>query len=356
MAGRDIVVIGASAGGVEALSALVGDLPAELPAAVLVVLHVAPHGTSGLPRILSRCGRLPARHPDDGEVLVPGRIYVAPPDVHLIVRDGHIGLSRGPRENGHRPAVDALFRSAAVAYGPRVVGVVLSGALDDGTAGAAAIKARGGVVLVQNPDDALYPGMPRSVIGHLDADEVAPVATLARAIVDRLGEPVSVGKVAMAAGELDRETELTAFELDAIEATKHPGTPSGFACPDCGGALWELHGDDLIRFRCRVGHAWTSHSLLAEQSEALETALWTALRALEERAALALRLAARLRGGGNEKSARYFDEQAEQSKQRAAALRQLLVSEPRTEFDPPRAAGEPASEPPAGPKGSSPDG
>src|SRR5207244_2427388 len=167
MPGRDIIVVGASAGGVEALATLVRGLPADLPAAVFVVLHVPPHGTSVLPQILTRAGRLPAKHAVDGEAIQAGRIYVAPPDHHLLVKPGYVRVAHGPRENGHRPAVDALFRTAARTYGHRVAGVVLTGVLDDGTAGLIAVKLRGGAALVQHPDDALYDGMPRSALDNV---------------------------------------------------------------------------------------------------------------------------------------------------------------------------------------------
>ncbi len=197
MPGHDIIVIGASAGGVEALTNLVSLLPGELPASLFIVLHVPPHGSSVLPRILGRKSQLPVVHASHGEPILPGRVYVAPPDHHLLIRRGVIHLSRGPRENGHRPALDPLFRSAAVAYGPRVVGVVLSGSLDDGTAGLEAIKQRGGLAMVQDPNEALYPGMPRSAVETVAVDHVAPISELAvlldhlahDAVEDESGDP-----------------------------------------------------------------------------------------------------------------------------------------------------------------------
>jgi len=180
MLGHDIIVVGASAGGVDALTQLVRGLPADLPAAVFVVVHVPAHGPSVLPRILSRSGPLPATHPQDGQAIRTGRIYVAPPDYHLLVKNGYVRLTRGPRENKHRPSVDSLFRTAARTYGPRVVGVVLSGVLDDGTAGLAAIKLAGGIAAVQHPDDALYPGMPQSALNNVAVDHALPAANCRR--------------------------------------------------------------------------------------------------------------------------------------------------------------------------------
>jgi two-component system chemotaxis response regulator CheB len=214
MPGHDIIVVGASAGGVEALSRLVHDLPADLPAALFVVLHVPAHGTSLLPYILARNGPLPARHPDDGEPIVHGRIYVAPPDMHLLIRREQVRLARGPRENGHRPAVDPLFRTAARSYGPQVVGVVLSGTLDDGSAGLVAIRQRGGVAIVQDPDDALYPGMPRSALEAVRADHCLPVGQIGATLAELAHRAVE--GVDPMPDDMEMESEIAAFELDAL--------------------------------------------------------------------------------------------------------------------------------------------
>jgi two-component system chemotaxis response regulator CheB len=345
MPNRDLIVVGASAGGVEALTRLVHDLPADLPAAVVVVLHVPAHGTSVMPAILSRHGPLSAAHAVEEEPIVPGRIYVAPPDHHLLVKNGTVRLGRGPRENGHRPAVDPLFRTAARAGGRRVIGVVLSGALDDGTAGLVAIKERGGVTVVQDPDDALTPGMPRSAIEQGAVDHILPLAGIGPLLARLAAEPLRPEPEPPVSQEMDVEADMAELDLDALQNPDRPGVPSGFACPDCGGALFELHNGELIRFRCRVGHAWSPHSLLAEQSEALETALWTALRALEESAALAERLADRLRGHAGRASAR-FERQAHDARQRAALIQQVLVAAPPVEdVEPPPEGESPPREP-----------
>jgi two-component system, chemotaxis family, protein-glutamate methylesterase/glutaminase len=318
------VVVGASAGGVEALIDLAASLPGDLPAAVFVVLHLPATGTSALPEILGRHGPLPAGHVRDGVPIQPRRIYVAPPDHHVLLRTGHVHLSRGPREHGHRPAVDPLFRSAAREYATRVVGVVLSGALDDGTAGLLAIKSRGGIAVVQDPADALYPGMPGNALQQVEVDHVLPAAAmgelLARLIADSAEAPADPAPTGMRV-----EVEMEGFSLEAFEGD-HPGRPSGFSCPDCHGVLWQIRDGGLQRYRCRVGHAWSPESLLTRQSEALEAALWIALRSLEERAALARRLAEPARRRGHRITASRFEEQAAEAQQAARLVRDLLLN------------------------------
>jgi len=330
VAAQDVIVIGASAGGVEALAELIGHLPADLPAAVFVVLHIPPHGTSVLPGILSRRGRLPARHPEDGEAVRRGLVYVAPPDHHLLLRqEGDtllVRLTRGPAENGHRPAVDTLFRSAARAAGPRVAGVILTGTLDDGTAGLDAVKIRGGIALVQDPEEALFSSMPRSAIENISVDYVQPLAEIAQTLT-RLAEQGEMnsknGSAPAASRNLETEDEVAALDPDALE-TPRSDQPSPFSCPDCHGVLWEVQEGRLTRYRCRVGHAFFPESLLAAQSESLDEALWTAMRALEESAALAERLRGRAEDRGHGLAAARFAEQAGDAHQRAETIRVVL--------------------------------
>lgn len=325
MPGHDIIVIGASAGGVEAIANLVSKLAADIPAAIFVVLHFPSHATSALPEILSRKGPLRASHAKDREHIVHGRIYVAPPDNHLLIREGIVRVVAGPRENGHRPAIDPLFRSAARAYGPRVVGVVLSGVLDDGTAGLLAIKMRGGLAAVQDPADALYPGMPESAMAHVEMDAVAPISELAD-VLDRFARtPVPQGDLHVS-HEMKIETDIAEFNLDAIESKARPGIPSGFGCPDCGGSLWEIHEHGIVRFRCRVGHAWSADSLVAEQNETVEEALWTALRALEERAALSDRMLESAERANRRTAADRFRDQVTEAQKAASVIREVLLA------------------------------
>ena len=327
MPGHDIIVLGASAGGVEALTQLVKALPPDLPAAIFVVIHFPAHSTSVMPSILNRCGSLKASHPTDGEAIQHGRIYVAPPNYHLLVKRGYIHLARGPRENGHRPAIDPLFRTAARFYGRRVVGVVLSGNLDDGTAGLAAVKQRGGVAVVQDPTDALFAGMPRSAIENVEVDYILPLSAIAPTLVSLAQEPV-VEEEDSLTGEMEIESEIAELDMAALhkDDSDRPGIPAGFGCPDCGGALWELRDGQLIRFRCRTGHAYSAETLLAEQSEVLETALWNAFRALEERAALSRRMHQGARDRNQTRSAVRFQEQADEAQQNATVIRELLLN------------------------------
>jgi two-component system chemotaxis response regulator CheB len=311
MPAHDIIVIGTSAGGVEALTELVSHLPSSLPAAMFVVIHLPIYSSSVLPQILQRAGRLPVAFARHGETIEHGRIYVAPPDHHLLVEKGYLRVVRGPQENRHRPSADVLFRTAAGIYGPQVVGVVLTGALDDGTVGIQAIKRHNGVAVVQAPHDALVPSMPQSALDAVKVDYCLPLSEIAPLLVRLAQEPVEV------------TSEGTEAKMAAVEHEEQPGIPSGFTCPDCHGALWELRKGELLRFRCRVGHTFSPDSLMEGQTEVLERALWSAIRGMEERAALARRLGQRLRERGDTTTAKRFDEQAREMEQQATLLRQF---------------------------------
>jgi two-component system chemotaxis response regulator CheB len=322
MLGRDIVVIGGSAGCIEALAEVVGGLPPDFPGSVFVVVHFPGSVRSTLPRILSRAGPLPAYHARDGEPIERGRIYVAPPDFHLHVSDGHVRLTRGPKENGHRPAIDPLFRTAALSYGLRVVGVILSGNLNDGSAGLLRIKQRGGVVIVQDPGTALYPSMPRSAIEHVEVDHMLPVSEISALVADLATEPLE--SVEVSGMPKENAFDTRADEIAVAHRQQQPGEPSTMACPECHGVLWEAKDEELVQFRCRVGHAYSAEALLVHQSEQLEAALWTALRALEEHSALGRRLAARAQARGHSHSAAAFTEQAMNAEHHASVIRTVL--------------------------------
>jgi len=326
---RDLIVVGASAGGVEALQTLVAALPLDLPATVLVVLHLPSAGVDALGAILNRAGPVAARRAEHGDILETGRILVARPDHHLLVVDGAVALSRGPRENGHRPAVDVLFRTAARARGPRVASVVLSGALDDGAAGSVAVVGRGGVALAQDPNEALHSGMPVACVRASGA-QALPVKDLADRLVELAVTEADVTALAAPSDLTERETAMAGMDSESIESVDRPGVPSGFSCPDCHGVLFHLEEGRMQRFRCRVGHAWSMDSLLAQHGQAVEGALWMALRSLEERAALSSHLSEHARQRSRPITAAQFAEQATEARSAAELIRRMLVDSPDT--------------------------
>lgn len=324
---RDLIVIGASAGGIEAVQQLLRDLPEDLQAAVLVVLHTSARSESLLPQILGRAGVLAASHPKDGERIERGRIYVAPPDFHLLVEDGHMRVLQGPRENLHRPAIDPLFRSAAVWAGRRVIGVVLTGLLDDGTSGLMVVKAHGGAAIVQDPATAMFAAMPLHALEQVPDATVLPLQQIGAELVRLVREELpQETRTARSEGTTEeKETRFLEQEMPQMENAERPGKPSVFACPDCGGVLWEMEENGFLRFRCRVGHAFTARHLDAEQRHAIETALWSALRALEESAALYQRMADRA-DGARLATASQFLERAANREENARVLREFLVN------------------------------
>ena len=266
---RHVVVIGASAGGIEALRELIAGLPADFPAAIAVVLHTSPQSPGILHDILTRSGHLEAVSPQDRDRLRAACIYVALPDFHLLIEPGRVRVARGPKENRFRPAVDPLFRSAAQVYGPNAIGVVLTGSLDDGTAGLWAIKQLGGVAIVQDPDDALFPGMPQNAIDFVNVDHIVPLSEIApllvrltaedpRAAVFDVPEPVEV------------EVKIAKQEDPVQAGIRNIAEPSPFACPECHGVLLQVKEGGRARFRCHTGHAYSAESLLADIREQVE--------------------------------------------------------------------------------------
>jgi len=325
MSGHDIIVVGASAGGVEALRALVHSLPGNLPASIFVTLHVSPHFPSFLPDILNRSGVLPALHPSDGAKIQTGHIYVAPPDYHMMLEEGHISLVHGPKENRHRPAIDPLFRSAAQFYGPRVIGVILTGALDDGTAGLLAIKRHNGITGVQDPNDALYPNMPENALANIQVDFCLPITRIGPHLVHLIHQPAANEDITPVPQGMVQEVRTTKMETNIQDDNHLVGQPSVFSCPECGGVLWEIQDGPLLRFRCRTGHAFSAESVLAEQNEVFEGALWTALKTLEEKASLSRRLAQQARERSQTWLIGNLEEKLHDVEQSADILRQLLA-------------------------------
>ncbi|MGE5112374.1 MAG: chemotaxis protein CheB [Acidobacteriaceae bacterium] len=326
MPNRDLIVIGASAGGIEALQQIAAALPPQLNAAVVIVMHTSPNSGGLLPRLLTRAGRMPAIHPKNGEPIENGMIYVAPPDHHLIVEPGMLRTIRGPRENHHRPAIDPTFRSAAASYGRRVIGVVLTGLLDDGTSGLMVVRAHGGAAVVQDPRTALFPSMPESALERVPDSHVVPLAELPVLLARLVADQIEVEPRKVKADAADNsEIRLAELDMSEVENEIRNGNPSPYGCPECGGVLWEIDQAGLLRFRCRVGHAYTARHLRAEQRHAIEAALWAALRALEESASLYRRMALRARNSNQDKSMMVYEERAENAEGNSRTLRDFLV-------------------------------
>jgi two-component system, chemotaxis family, protein-glutamate methylesterase/glutaminase len=324
--GTTVIGMGASAGGVEALLDLAGRLPAELPAAVLVVLHQSPTAPTVLPHLLGRRCAMPVEHARDGAVVEAGRMYIAPPDHHLLVKDGRLVVSRGPRENGHRPSVDPLFRSLALEAGPSAVGVVLSGMLDDGAAGLLGIVRHGGTAVVQDPEEAMFPDMPRAALRQVPGAVVRPVAGLAEVFTELAARPVLGGRGV--SRQLVYEVAVARNDSDDLVDTDPPGPPAGLSCPDCSGPMFDLSEEQLLHYRCRVGHSWSEESLRAEQDGRVEKALYAALQALEEKASLQHRIAATAAARNSSRVVDRAQEAAHEALRSASLVRGLLAEPP----------------------------
>ena len=327
MTKRDIVVIGASAGGVTALRNLVASLPRDFAAPIFVVQHLSPFAPSYLPQILSHAGPLKAGHPYDGEPIRAGRIYVAPPDHHLLLESDEatgdrVIVKKGPKENRFRPSIDALFRSAAYTFGTRVIGVVLTGLLNDGTSGMWSVKRLGGLGIVQQPEDALYPSMPESVLEYVAPDWVVPLTEIGP-LLSRLTEESAPDKPELDTQEMNRiETEVriaaqeNAFDMGILDMGKL--TP--LTCPECSGALVSFKEGKLIRYRCHTGHAYTASALLAEVTKSVEEILWSGVRGLEETVILLEQSEQALAEAGDAEGAGQFAEKAQETRDRARRL------------------------------------
>ena len=325
---RDIVVIGASAGGVTALKELVKDLPKDFKGSIFIVLHVPSYSETRLPWILSQAGDIEAVLPNDGDEVEPGKIYVAPNDHHMILRDDNkIVVRRGPKENRFRPAIDALFRSAAYIYGSRVVGVILSGLLDDGASGIWTIQQMGGIAIVQKPEDAEQPQLPKNVLQYVDPDYTVAASDMGPLISGLVKEPApNKNKFS--------EAELKRLELEVIIATKDNAFEMGimqmgeltpYTCPECAGTLIRLVESDMIRFRCHTGHAYTASSLASEVTESVETKLWESMRALEEVNMLMNNIADHYEQMNKKDDATLFREKAKRAADRAHTIHDTVL-------------------------------
>jgi two-component system chemotaxis response regulator CheB len=323
MPGRDIVVVGASAGGVEALRALVGGLPKDFPGSVFVVMHTAPDSPGVLAHILDRSGPLPAANATNRERIRPGHVYVAPPDRHLLLEPGHVRLTHGPKENRFRPAVDPLFRSAAQVFGPRVVGVILTGGLDDGTSGLSAVKRLGGVAVVQDPEEAFMPSMPQSALAQVEVDYTLSVAEMPAVLARLTSTTVAEQGGYEVPEELKIEVSI-AKEEDARESgVGRLGVPSVFTCPECHGTLLQLKENGRPRFRCHTGHAYSADSLLSEVTESVEETLWSAIRVIDESVMLMRHMAEHARESGDGAPERFL-EKAREAERRSKLVRQAV--------------------------------
>jgi two-component system chemotaxis response regulator CheB len=323
MAGRDIVVVGTSAGGVEALRMLMGGLPADYSGSVFVVMHTAPDSPGVLAEILDRAGPLSAAHASNRERIRPGRVYVAPPDMHMLLEPGLILLTRGPKENRFRPAIDPLFRSAAAVYGPRVAGVILTGGLDDGISGLWAVKRLGGVALVQDPEEAYMPSMPLNALKQMEVDYKLPLKEMPAVLARLASKTIAEQGGYEVPEELNIEVNI-AREDNALESgVARLGTPSIYTCPECHGTLLQLKENGRTRYRCHTGHAYTADSLLAELTESVEETMWSAIRSIDESAMLMRHMAEHVRES-DEASAVRFVEKAQEAERRSAQVRRAV--------------------------------
>ena len=328
------MVIGASAGGITALMALVKSIPKGFDGYIFVVLHIPPSSPSNLPSILQRAGLLDAVHPRDGELLKRGRIYIAPPDHHMLLEGNKVLIKKGPEENRFRPSIDALFRSAAYVYGPRVIGVVLSGLLNDGTSGLWSIKRLGGMTIVQDPADADYPSMPINALEYVDVDHSVPADKIGILLSKLVGEPapqklkLTKEQMALLKMEVIISKQDNAFSMGIMQA----GELTPFTCPECNGVLVRLMEGKFIRFRCHTGHAYTASSLLADVSKSVEEKLWQAMRGLEETTLLLKQIGAHFQERGLTEEGDLFIAKADMTTKRARVIhdsvfKQELLSE-----------------------------
>jgi two-component system chemotaxis response regulator CheB len=332
MAKKDIIVIGGSAGSQSPIRQIVGDLPADLPASIFIATHVPSHSSGYLADVLEITSNLPVVRALDGQPIERGCIYVAAPDQHLLVIDGTVRLGNGPRENMTRPAIDPLFRSAALSYGPRVVGVVLSGMLNDGAAGLSAIKACGGTAVVQHPLDAASDQMPLAALEVADPDRVAAASDIAQILTDLIRE--DAGPQLQCPESLPLEVEIAGGARLGAAALAKIADPSPLSCPDCHGVLSEVRDAKPLRYRCQIGHAYTADVLESRTGEVNE-AMRIALRVMEERVTLVSRMAEDARRTGRQAVAELYESRAEEYSHYASVLRAAAIAALRDRRGPP---------------------
>jgi two-component system, chemotaxis family, protein-glutamate methylesterase/glutaminase len=325
--GKDIIVIGASAGGIEPIRTILGGLPADFPGSVFIVVHTSANSPGVLDMIFDKAGKLPALTVDAGERIAPGKVYVARSDHHLIIEPGRVLLTRGPKENRFRPAIDPLFRSAAQTYGPRVVGIILSGGLDDGTSGLWTIKQLGGTTIVQDPREAWSPSMPQSAMQYVRVDHILRADEIAPLLVRLASTPADAQEGAVVVpDEVNIEVNIAREDKAKDAGVFQLGEPSKYACPECHGVLLEMRDRTPVRFRCHTGHAYTLESLLSEMDEMIEDSLWSAIRALEERAMLVRQAAEHARDAHTD-DPRNLIALADETQRRADLVRQAVITD-----------------------------
>lgn len=333
-----VVVVGASAGGIDALRTLTAGLPEDFPAPVCIVMHTSPQSPGVLDGILNRVSPLPVKAPRAAEPLRAGHIYVAPPDHHLLIEPGMLRLTKGPRENRFRPAIDPLFRSAAQVYGPAAIGAVLTGNLDDGAAGLWTIKQLGGVAIVQDPDDAEHPSMPLSALNLVEVDHCTRLAEIPPLLVRLTTAATQSPGDIIVPDHVDIELRIAKQEHPVDAGIERLGVPSNYACPECHGVLLQMKEAQRLRFRCHTGHAYSAESLVAAVQEGIDGAVWNAIRALEEGALLMRHLAMHLEEAGHGAPAGEYAGRARDTRRQADALRAVLDRQRR--FEPPLQTGE----------------
>jgi two-component system chemotaxis response regulator CheB len=325
LARRDIIVIGASAGGVEAVIAVLRQLPADIKASIFVVCHLLPSAKSHLVDAFNTAGPFVAKCAEDGEEIAHGVVYVAPPDRHMLVKPGYVRITRGPRENRWRPAIDPLFRSAAVAYGERVIGIVLTGMLDDGTAGLLAIKRCHGVAIVQDPEEAAFPDMPRTALANVHVDHRLLTSDMGP-VIERLVAQ-SVSRSGTVPADIQTEARIAESGYSDEHITDKLGELTPLSCPECSGPLWQHASGQLDHYRCRVGHAYSANSLLSAADEAIEASMWAAVRLFDQRANVLTAMADRDRQAQRFRMVQHHEQLAKEARNHAKILRQLLVKE-----------------------------
>jgi two-component system, chemotaxis family, protein-glutamate methylesterase/glutaminase len=328
MTGHDIVVIGTSAGGLKALSAVLSKLPADLGAAIFIVQHLAADKKSSLAKLLGDVCDLPVSSPTDRETFQTGHVYVAAPDFHLLLNGEQVRVMRGPQENRFRPSIDALFRSAARSHGSRVIGMVLTGYLDDGTVGLQTIKKRGGITIVQDPEEAEYPSMPRTALRYVEADHSVPIAEAGALLIRLVATPPAAQEDFPTTPAIEIESNIAEQVMNTkefLESVERIGERTTYSCPDCDGAIWQIGDEKPLKLRCHVGHSFTGEVFSAEQGRSVESALWSAVRIMEEKVTFSRQLAERKRKQNLLAEAEAYEKEATALDAEVLKVRDLLV-------------------------------